>query len=466
MLLPRIKEREFRFRLALRIGLPIFALVIALVSHTLISSYNSLEASFYFESVLLLAFSIYFILYLIYNGFNIKIRDEISGAFTREYLYGYLKKELKSHPDYTLVLISIGNLNDINQVHGVKNGDNILKTVVDWTSEYLIKENIDNFPIGHFKGGDFIIGFEGSKEKYTTILELLCLKSTEFRVGEIEVKISGTISDTNYSKELDFLIEHLFELQEYNKKIMPMVNEELINPSDLELLVIKSIKNRNISLSYQAVFENGHKMFYDSFVKLKTDETKLLHPKSYVKVLNKLGLRVEFDLMVLEYLLNKATDADTKIFAMNLSPVSLRNEKFITSAKVLFDEYNQAKNINIIFILSEQEYYSYTRRFDGIIQSFKKKGALVCIDRVGSLHTSFLYLRELNIDMIRFDTYYSNEEKLKNNLAVVDGFTQMAKEKNMKTWVKNIQNEETYSLIQKRKIDYKQGNFIAQIETL
>lgn len=466
MLLPKLKEREFRFRLALRIGLPIFALVIALVSHTLISSYGSLEPSFYFESVLLLTFSIYFILYLIYNGFNMKIRDEISGAFTREYLYDYLSKEIKENKEYTLVLLSIENLHDINQVHGIKNGDKILNEVVSWIAEYLSRAEINNFPIGHFKGGDFIIGFKGPKESFTTVLELLCLKSTEFLVGEIEVKISGTITDTEYSHELDFLLEHLFELQESNKKIVQHPSEELISPNDLEQLVIRSIIKQDIVVTFQAVFEDERKVFYDTFVKLHIDGTKVIHPKSYVKVLNKLGLRVEFDLMVLEYLLVKGQKETLKKFAMNLAPISLRNEKFVVLAKKLFTKYNADKSIEIIFILSEQEYYSYTSRFNGIIKSFQNLGALICIDRVGSLHTSFLYLRELSVDMIRFDTYYSNEEKLKQNLAIIDGFLEMAEQKGFKTWIKNIQNESILKLIANRKINFKQGKQLAQLEEL
>ena len=54
MLLPQTKEREYRFKLALRMGLPIFALIIALVSHTLIDNYVTLNISFYVESLALL----------------------------------------------------------------------------------------------------------------------------------------------------------------------------------------------------------------------------------------------------------------------------------------------------------------------------------------------------------------------------------------------------------------------------
>ena len=119
MLLPKIKEREYRFRLALRMGLPIFALTLALISNTLITTYESLQLSFYVESVLLLTFSIYFIFYLIYKGFSVRITEPVSKVFTREYLYKYLIKDIKKEQNYTLLLISIENLHHINLRYGI-----------------------------------------------------------------------------------------------------------------------------------------------------------------------------------------------------------------------------------------------------------------------------------------------------------------------------------------------------------
>ena len=54
MLLPQTKEREYRFKLALRIGLPIFGLILALISHTLTITYETLQLTFYIESAILL----------------------------------------------------------------------------------------------------------------------------------------------------------------------------------------------------------------------------------------------------------------------------------------------------------------------------------------------------------------------------------------------------------------------------
>ena len=457
MLLPQTKEREYRFKLALRMGLPIFALITAFIFHTFASNHATLHLSFYLEALVLLFVSIYFIFYLIYNGFNVKITDDVTKTFTREYLYKYLQKELHNNKNYTIILLSVDNLNDINKLYGIKNGDKVLREVVQWIGKYFKDEGIDNFPLGHLKGGDFIIGLEGEKEKYATSLDLFCLKSNEFKVGDIEVKISGAITDTNYSNELDYLVEHLFELQHRRK----VVREEEINPNELEALVIDAIKERNILLMKQDVYEDEKVAFRECFVKLKGANSKIIHPKSYIKVINKLSLGVDFDLLVLEEILHYSS-GDAKMHAVNILPTSLRNEKFLSGIRELAREQG---SLNIMFILSEFEYYSHTARYNNILHSLKKLGIQIAIDRLGSIHTSFLYLRELDIDVVRFDSYYSHEEKMQKNLNILEGFTTMAHEKGIKTWIKNIQTQQSLDIAQKVQTDYVQGKYLSDLHT-
>jgi len=461
MLLAQTKEREYRFRLALRIGLPIFALILAFISHTLIKNYQNLHSSFYIEAVLVILISIYFIFYLIYNGFSVKITDEVTKTFTREYLYNYLREEIKKKKEYTLILISIDNLNDINTLYGIKNGDKVLREVVVWIANHLKSEGIENFPMGHIKGGDFVIGLDGSKTKYTTLLELMCLKASEFTVGDIEVKISGAITDTSYSNEIDYLIENLFEILEKKKNSKQKDQIEQLSPNELEALVIQAIAKKELVIMSQDIFENDNVIFNECFVKLKADNGKLIYPKAYIKIINKLGLGIEFDLMVLEAVLQKSK-TDEKFFAINILPASLRNEKFLIRAKELL----QQSKTEVMFVLFEMEYYSHVNRYNAIINSLKEYRVLFTIDRVASIHTSFLYLRELNIDSIRFDTYYSHKEKLEKNRSIIEGFNLIAHEKGIKTWIKNIEDKETYDIAKEIGIDYLQGKYLCKLQEL
>lgn len=460
MLLPQTKEREYRFKLALRMGLPIFALIIALVSHTLIDNYTTLKPSFYIESTFLLLIGIYFIFYLIYSGFNVKITDNISKTFTREYLIEYLKKELKMHKEYTVILISIDNLNDINNLYGIKNGDKVLLRVSEWITSYFKSQNIDNFPMGRIKGGDLIIGLKGLKSEYNTILELLCLKASTFKVDDIEVKISGALTDTHYSNDINYIIEKIFEIQEKKRNFKNRENDDSINPNELESLLIKALDTRSIIVMTQEVFEGEKVAFKECYIKLKTEDEKILFPKTYLKVLNKLGLGVDYDLMVLEELILNFIEDESSTCAINVSPTSLRNEKYISRVKELLKENNK----KIMFVLSEQEYYSHINRYNAILHSLKKSGVLIAIDRLGSVHTSFLYLRDLDIDIVRFDAYYSNEAKILQNRSIIEGFAKMAKEKKVKSWIKNIETQNTLSIAKEMKIDYVQGRFLSDLE--
>ena len=465
MLLPQTKEREYRFRLALRIGLPIFALILALISSTLITNYESMHISFYFEAVLLLAFSIYFILYIIYSGFNVKITDDVTKTFTREYLYDYLKKEIKEKKEYSLILISIENLHDINKVYGLKNGDKVLLEVSKWIGNYLKNEKINNFPMGHIKGGDFIVGLKGKKDKYNTMLELMCLKSSEFKVDNIEVKISGAITDSSYSNKLSYLVENLFELQEKNKRVKSKYSEEEIDPNELESYIINAINSKSIIVSTQEIYENKEKVFKECFVKLEASNGKLFYPKRYMKIINRLGLSVAFDLMVLEHAVLNCTDVSGEIYAINISPTSIRNENFLSHAKGLLKSHNILTK-KIMFILSEQEYYSHVSRYNSILNSLRALGVIIAIDRLGSLQTSFLYLRELNIDVVRFDSYYSKEIKNEKNHSIISGFNTMAQEKGVKTWIKNIEDKESLELAKIMNIDYTQGKYLADLKDI
>ncbi len=462
MLLPQTKEREYRFRLALRMGLPIFGLVLILISNTLVTNYQTLDPSFYIEAILLLAFSIYFIFYIIYESFDIRITEAVSKTFTRVYLYKHLKKEIKNNQEYTLLLISIDNLSDINSRYGIKNGDNVLRKVALWVGKYLQSKELNNFPMGHIKGGDFIVGLKGSKNQYTTILELMCLKSDEFTVDDIEVKITGAITDTQFSNDLEYMIENLFEQQEANRnQKQNFKNIENINPEIQESFVVNAIKNRSFVVMTQDVFEDEKSLIKECFVKLKTPDGKVIHQKTYMKVLNKLGLMVDYDLMILEQNIAKCYDDSQNIFAMSISPSSLRNPSFTFKAKELLNN-KEIKN-RLIFLLSEIEYYSQIDRYNFTLKSFRDLGVLIAIDRLGAIHTSFLYLRDLDVDIVRFDSFYTKEITNEKSKSIIAGFNLMAHKKNLKTWIKMVESEEIKTQVKELKIDYMQGKYLAPV---
>jgi len=329
-----------------------------------------------------------------------------------------------------------------NDRYGIKNGDKILSKTSLWVSDYFQTKDIYNFPMGHIKGGDFVIGLKGKKEQYNTILELMSIKSDNLIIDDIEIEMSNAIIDTTFSNRIDYLIEKLFELQEINKN--QTQNEEDINPDKLESLVIKAIKNRSFIVMTQDIFSDDKVIMKECFIKLKTTDENIIHQKAYMKVLDRLGLMMEFDMMILEENILKCCDKSNNIFAMNISPSSLRNPSFITKAKELIISNENIKN-KIVFLLNEKEYYSQIKRYNTTLKMFRDIGVLIAIDRLGAIHTSFLYLRDLDIDIVRFDSYYTKDITDKKSKDIVDGFNVMAHKKGVKTWIKMVENKERSS---------------------
>jgi len=231
----------------------------------------------------------------------------------------------------------------------------------------------------------------------------------------------------------------------------------------LEFFVINAIKNKSFILLAQAVFENEKSVIKECFVKLKTSNNKLIHQKSYMNAINKLGLMVDFDLMVLERTIACAINTNSEIFALTIAPTSLRNSIFLAKIKELMNHKNRNK---IMFLLSEQEYYSYGDKFSAIIKSLREMGILITIDRLGVLHTSFLYMRDLEIDAVRFDSLLTKEIKKRNYNSIIVGFNAMAKTRNIKTWMKMIESKDTKTEVINFEVNYLQGKYLSKIEKI
>lgn len=466
MYYPESKEREQRFKLALRMGLPIFSLAALLTYISLSEFFNTIPPAFYIIAIIVLAILVYFNFYLIYRGIDERITDPISRTFTREYVTRLLRKAMKQGP-YTIILISIDNLNDINSRYGTSNGDKVLSSIAERINAYLTSKGFIKYPIGHFKGGDFLIGFEGDKFTHKAVLELMCLKFERDNVEDIEVKVSGAIVDTNFSNNLEHLIERLFEVQAENRQTK-LEDEESVefSPNEIESKVLEAINKRHFSLMYQDVYHENRIEIYDTSVKLIANNGKYIHQSSYMPVITRMGLEREFDRVVLESVIKVCQeDNSNTIFALSIAPTSLRNQSFIDKVQVLFSN-NKLIAGRIAFVISEREYYNHIDTFNDILQAYRRMGIFIVIDSFGANQTSLRYLRELSVDMVRFDGSYGKHIEQKNYENILRGFNVAVQSMGLKSWIKMIENDKALLRAHNLNIDYAQGNYLGKIAPL
>jgi EAL domain-containing protein (putative c-di-GMP-specific phosphodiesterase class I) len=466
MLYPEAKEREERFKLALRMGLPIFFLTVILFFVGFSTYFAAIPDSFWIVAISILGVMVYYIFYLIYIGSEERITDSVSHTFTREYLTQYMKKEIIKGP-YTVMLISIENLYDINERYSPVNGDKVLKSFARWIGDFFEEKGIERFPIGHYKGGDFLIGLPGHKHDHTTMFDLLCIKSEHLVLNDIEIKVTGAIVDTALTTNIEQLITRLFTLQteKRSERESSEENDEL-NPSELELSVINAIKSKRFSVHFQAVFEHGEKTILEAYVKLINHDGTLIHQNSYMPVINRLGLTREYDIMMIENLIDICSrHSEPFIYALNIFPSTVRNQQFFDHVQMLLSNNVVAKG-HILFVLGEQEYFSKPERFNDMLQSYRRSGVLVALDRLGGYQTTLMYLKNFAVDIVRFDINYGKHIKESGYQGILKGLNKTAQVLGVKSWVKMLEDEESAALAESIGINFIQGNALAKIGTL
>lgn len=452
------KERAHRFVLALRMGLPIFLMsVIAL--YALFSQAHSTVASLVVLALLLLAMAVYFLFFLINQSTYEHITEPITHTFTPEYFFK-LFYNLTKRKTGTIVMISIDNLIGINERYGVKNGDEVLKTTAMKINDFFNSKEIKVLPVCRFKGGDFILLLIGEKEQNTALVELFLAKYQDTLVNEIEVKLSAVLLDTKLIKQPKEIITRLYELQYANKEKKTFTDRDDIIPHELEEAVLEALESQRYSIALQTVCCDKTPINETSF-KLINENRGLIHQSRFIPFLNRIGKTREHESNILELAVKLACE-DTGRYVVTVSSVTLRNGFFFQFALELLQRYPDAKG-KIIIMFDEKEHCHQIKRFKEQIAQYRAVGYKIALDKYGINHTTMMYLKELDVDFVRFDPLYTRHIKEEKYQNIIQGLNITAHLCGAATWMNMIEDEESDKVIKALKINHRQGNFHGKI---
>lgn len=453
------KERSHRFVLALRMGLPIFLLSAATL-FTLLSKWTeTMFESFVLISIAMLVFIVYFILYLIYQSSRENITDPLTHTFTSDYFFKRFTKK-SANAVQTMIMVSVENLWSINERYGIKNGDAALVDIIAKVNRFFGEKGFEKLPICRYRGGVFLLAFPGEKEKHLPLLELFLSKYQNFVHDEIEVRLEAVMIDTRLSNDTELLLSRLYEL--YNDRIN-VEKEEEYPINELEKEVLDALENKRFTIGFWPVSCDEGEM-YDTTVKLVDSNGKLIHQSRYVPILNRLYMmrRLESDLLEK---IAQMCDERKRCFVVYVSPATLRNPHFLEHALTLFERYPHARNA-LTLMFEEKEYFHQTERFVHQIAHYRKAGYKIGLDRFGGYHTTMLYLKELEIDLVRFDVLYSRHIKEEKYQNLLQGLNLSAHLCGVKTWISMIEDENGDRIARSLKINYREGNYLGKILTM
>jgi EAL domain-containing protein (putative c-di-GMP-specific phosphodiesterase class I) len=446
-------ERERQFKLALRAGLPILALI-GLIIYSVFQKENiTLDT----KTIILLIsssfISIYFIFFIIELSTSEKIIDDVTNTL-KEQVFTKVAKKSKTN---TLALIEISNFDTIEEYYTNNEIENMLKTLAKKLSKAFNNNDFKYTIMGKKNYNSFLIATRtNNKDKLFDTIKTFT--SAHSKLNKIDIEYNFAI--TNCTKNYDTTIIYLKDIIKIQKNISKDESiENSIKIEEIEQVTLQVLEHKNLIFTYKPLlnlYDNGINI-YEVFVKLKANNSEDLLPKFYLPILNSLGLSREYDLTIAKHIIELLEKIDENIsLAFNLSPFSLRDtgfqKKLIKSIK--------SSNINpqrIIIQLYEKKTHHDLSGYLKVLETLREEGVRICIDNFGSSNSSMDYLRHFKFDMIQFDRNYTQNIYDDRTGSILWSMIEMSKKNSILTVAKWVDKKEQKELLETFQIDYIQG---------
>ncbi len=458
MLLSELEERGRQFKLALRAGVPIL-LLIALVLYAIFLKNNSIDLII--ENSLLIAGIVFISIYFIYFLLIVDSQESLLDNETQGFNQSAFKSMLETSKSKTISLIIINNLSSINENYGSIEANKLLHSTIHRLNQVLEEAGLEKALIGRRYGAEFLVAIEERKEDLKETLEKFIKENHTINSIDIDYKFS-IITYTN--EELEKTIMHLKDEMATSKKHHPDEKgkdeiKDISNISKIESAIVTSLKKNKLTFTFRPLLntKTNKVNIYEISVKLNSDKFGDILPKTYLPVINRIGLGMDYDFAIITHLIDLLPLLDKSIsFTFNISPFSLRNREFQNRFFDYLDQSGIDASRLIIELYERKAHHDLSNYFQ-TLNYMRTKGIRIAIDNFGSSNASMEYMKHFRFDMVQFDRSFVTKLEDKITYEMLHSLIEMSKNLNIKTVAKWVDKDIQKSKLTDLGIDYVQG---------
>jgi len=458
MLLSEREERERRFKLALRAGIPVLILVF-LVFFTTIYQGESFTLSI--KDGVLLASITFITIYFIYFLMNLSVQETMLDLTTQGFnKKTFIKKLQLSHPK-SIACINIENLQTLNENYSSDQIDNLLYTITHKLNLIFKQNGLDQVLIGRHRGSEFLIALNEKHQNIQTILEAMIEENKTINDIEVDYKFAIITNPNDDFEKAIFQLRDIITSQSacLDEEKDMQTTKDAQELSSIEKDVIASIQKKNLLLSFRPLFNTYSDAVdtYEIAIKLRSESKKDILPRVFLPIVNRLGLGREYDFTLIKHVIDLLPLVDDHIsFTFNLSPFSLRDSSF---QEKLFN-YLKEKQVDpsrLIIQLYERKTHHDLSGYLKTLKKFRSHGMRICIDNFGSSNASMEYMKHFKFDMVQFDRDYVTNLDDKTAYAMLHSLIKMSQDLQVKTVAKWVDKDTQKEKLKALGIDYLQG---------
>ena len=415
--------------------------------------------------------------------------DSLTGLYNRQYIMVELERAVENAKrnnelNMALLYIDLDNFKYINDTMGHLAGDRLLMEISGIFSKRIRKGDA----LARLGGDEFAVLLANVEPKHAEqaadyYRDEIARYKFQNDGKQVDVGCSigvAVLNDTVKDKE-DILARadiacHMAKRAGRNRvHIYTDVDQQSIEDMYFDMGWSKRIKmaieNDQFEFAYQPIVRTAKSIVHSYEVLLRMRDTRtdeLLLPNVFLSSADRFGLIEEIDCWVVENAVRRLIDihkiSPTARLSINLSAKSLNSEKVLQTIHDVLESYPVDPSC-LIFEITEDVAISDITTAISFIKSLKKLGCKTALDDFGVGYSSFSYLKELPVDIVKIDGSFIrniNDDKL--NYALVKSMNDICHTLGKQTVAEFVESEAISRILDEIGVDFQQGYHIGMPE--
>ncbi|MBZ0330103.1 bifunctional diguanylate cyclase/phosphodiesterase [Halomonas sp. ANAO-440] len=376
------------------------------------------------------------------------------------------------HQDhFSLLMLDLDNFKHVNDRHGHAFGDQFLQAVAETLSASVRPGDF----LARYGGDEFTIILPETEQQQAYSVGLRIADSLTSQVltapDGSTVRATTSIGIASYPNHASnphdlFLMADnmMYKAKRKGKNCIALPDSEEVAAVFREVgeknqMVLSALEEQRIVPYFQPIADvrTGEVNIHELLMRIQVDD-RIVPAGEFIDIAESIGVIHKMDYLLIEKAFAQIHEQGYEgMLFINLSPKSLIIGEFIGHIHQLAIDYDILPE-RIVFELTERETVSNLKLLEKFVLDLKLEGFNFAIDDFGSGYSSFRYLKQFPIDMIKIEGEFIrnmlNDEKY---MAFVKSIVTLAQSLGVSTVAEFIEDEEVLAAVAALGIDFGQG---------
>jgi diguanylate cyclase (GGDEF)-like protein len=392
--------------------------------------------------------------------------DALTGLPNRyklnSYVHDMLNKTNGNCEVFAVVFIDLDNFKNINDSLGHSFGDRTLIQAAKILSNCVREDDI----VSRYGGDEFVIILKNinEDEMLLNIHRIINEFNKPFLIEGHEIYATTSIGISLYPLDgstVDTLIMNadaaMYKAKSNGKSNFSFfadeLNKTITRRMELESGLRRALEREEFYLCYQpqVYLESGQLWGMEALIRWNHPVLGIISPLEFIPIAEDTSLIISIGEWVLETACKQnkiwqEEGLDIVPIAVNVSAIQLKQSDFVGTVKRCIDNAKLDSKY-IVVELTESIIQDRDRTFE-VVNNLKSLGIKVAIDDFGTGYSSLSLLKNLNIDILKIDSYFIKDiDTNSNTLSIIKLIVEMGNSLKFSTIVEGIESQEQSRII-------------------